>query len=156
MKTDNAENTAIKNELLSKTYYLPYLFIGKCNKTVEVNGRRITYSHHECFLADNQYPSDIKKVIRITGNNVTGKPISITDCIKWKIGEYGGYRVFFNDNNIDYTLFSNNLDCYGFDGHYISGYEAEELVNNHNVYVLNHEANDNDINAKTEVDSMFQ
>lgn len=67
-KAELSEEDKVKNELLSKTFDRAFLFYGDTDKTVEINGKQITYSHSECFFADSKNFGSIKRFIRLTGN----------------------------------------------------------------------------------------
>ena len=62
-----------------KTYPTERLYVGYYQKTITEDDSTFTYQHYDCFYADGEHTSKhgISKLIRITGDNLTNKPIHI-------------------------------------------------------------------------------
>ena len=96
VKVEESEEQRIERELKSKKYHRDYLFFGMCQKYMELNGRDVPYTYTECFLADGSQPLAINNVIRLTGDNVDGKPIPIKDCVSSKFDSCTFNNVIFD------------------------------------------------------------
>ena len=61
-----------------KTYPYEKLILGYCQKTITEDDITFEYPHFECFYTNGNFQSDnITKVIRLTGDNLTHRPISM-------------------------------------------------------------------------------
>ena len=152
--TQVSEEERIRRELMEKEYCCAYVFRGVYEKTIEVDGKTITYEHQNIFLDDSKYPLEITKVIRLTGENLSGKPITIDNYRREHVAfgkEYSGWWNYFDDEGHEYRLYASSYDKAE---KYITGYELNESVKKHNTYYINWELKK--IAKQEEVDAMFK
>lgn len=142
-----------KKELLSKSYHRKYVFCGQCDRIIEVNGQSVKYSHIDYFLADDWWPSTIKKVIKLTGDNLDGKPIPITGEFRFTPGNKSYYNPQFVYNGQKYSLSQDSIDSNNLENHYITGQELADRVTILNLQNINWELKKQE--EKQELDAMF-
>ena len=151
IKTEQIEKEKIRKKLMTKEYNGLYLFTGHCEKSIEVDGKVITYDHKDVFLANSKYTSEITKVVRLTGDNLSGKPISISRRRFFETKTHSGYWNYFYDEGQEYWLSSNNFsdNREGF----IMGSLLDRKAREYNEFSIKYELKK--IAEKNEVDEMF-
>jgi len=153
-KIEESEEDKIRKEILNKDYNRAFLFWGEYERDIEVNGKTITYSHSECFLADSKYASDITRFIRLTGKDINGKPIDINKKNYWSYGEWRGTDFYLEENGIEYKIeFCKCLDASWLNNHYISGNDIVNRTNKHNSIAI--ECKLERIEEQESIDEMF-
>ena len=151
---EESEEEKTRKELLSKSYHRKYVFSGYYYRFIEVNGESIKYLHHEYFLADDWWPSTIKKVIKLTGDNLDGKPIPITGAFRSVTNNRSYYLPEFVYDGQKYTLSQTSIDVDNLKNHFITGIElakrAQDLNNGNIDYALKKRA------EQEQIDEMFK
>lgn len=154
-KNEDSEEDKVKKELLSKTYNRAYLFYGFTDKTIEINGKQITYSHGECFLVDSKHFGSIKRVIRLTGNELTGIPVDVSGKECWKVGNNSGVVLHIEEGDIKYKIHDCRcLDESWITNHNMTGVEVASRVDQHNNFEINYILKK--LAEQEELDSMFE
>ena len=145
VKEEESEEDRIRRELMSRTYDANYLFYASHWKTVEINGKPITYSHLECYLSSDEWPCATTQLVRLTGDNLTGQPIPIK-YRRFIPGEFGfpdETITWFVDFEQKCMLFPNSIGntCYPKNKNlqYLTGYQIAEKVKEQNDCDLNRE-----------------
>ena len=151
---EESEDNKIRKALLSRSYNRAYLFFGECDRTIEIKGQTITYTHNECFIADNKDPASITRFIRLTGNNLTGNPINVKNYESWTIGGHNDRIFNIEENDVEYRIGSQCLDRSWLDNHYMTGYKIVKETNNRNKTLINKTLKN--IAEQEEVTSMFE
>lgn len=156
IEVEETEEEKITKKILSNKYDCIYLFRGRYDKTHTLNnGKTVTYSHSECFLANSKYPTEITKVKRITGSDLDDKTIEVIDGESWSTSSFRGYHPIVEDNNIKYILDSMSLSKSShLEDQYISGYHATTLMNQYNAVNLNYQLEQ--IAKQDEIDKMLK
>lgn len=155
IKSEESPEDKIKKDLLSRIYNRAFLFYGDSDRTIEINGETITYTHSECFLADSKYPSLIKKFIRLTGDNLNGTPVSVTKDEFWSYGEYSGTIFHIVENGAEYSISSNScLDESWLNDHSISGYGVVKATDRYNSIKINQQLEE--VTEQKSIDELFE
>ena len=143
-----SEEERIRRQLMEKEYHYDYIFSGMCRKTIEIDGKTITYDHREDFLTNSRHTDEITKVIRLTGDNLTGKPIIIT--YREFNSTTGRYWNYFYDEGYEYFLSSTCLSGSGS----ITGYELDKRERDTNKFYIDFELEK--LAKHDDVDEMFK
>ena len=155
VKNEESEEDKARKELLSKTYNRAFLFYGNVDRTIEIDGQGITYTHSECFLADNKYPSSIKRFIRLTGEKVDGNPVFVDKYDYWMVGNSNGVILYIQESGNVYTISSSDcLDASWLTNHNMTGYEAAEATRRYNNIKIDYALEE--IAEKKSIDSLFE
>ena len=154
-KREESEEDKVRKELLSKTYNRAYLFCGDTDKTVEINGKQISYSHSECFLVDSKHFGSVKRVIRLTGNELTGKPICVSEKECWQVGNTSGVVLHIEEGDVKYKIRDRScLDETWTTNHNMTGVEVASRVDQYNNFEINNILKK--LAEQEEIDSMFE
>ena len=155
VKKEESEEDKVRKELLSKTYNRAFLFYGDVDRTIEIDGQSITYTHSECFLADNKYPSSIKRFIRLTGENLDGTPVFVEEYDNWKIGDSSGVILYIQEGGVKYKISSSScLDACWLNNHNMTGYEVAEATDRYNNIKIDSKLKN--IAEQKSIDSLFE
>ena len=155
VKKEESEEDKVRKELLSKTYNRAFLFYGDTDRTIEVDGQNITYPHSECFIADNKYPSSIKRFIRLTRENFDGNPVFVEEYDYWKVGDSGGVNLYIQEGRVEYKISSSScLDSCWLNNHNITGYEVVEKTDRYNK--IKTDSALKNIAEQKSIDSLFE
>lgn len=128
----------IFQELMSRTYNRAYVFIGYYKREAIVDGVPIIYRHSECFFANDKYPDETTKFIRLTGDGVNGEILVAADVKSYDIGDCFGKELFVEDNGLQYIINSNcNIYNSWLDNNTLSGYKIKEYNDQLNDIYIN-------------------
>ena len=97
----------VRKNILSKSYNCELLYYGNITKTVEIDGKKISYTHSECFVADNRYPLSINRFVRLTGDNLTGRPITVDGRELWDTDTNPQVSLYIEENGVRYHINAN-------------------------------------------------
>ncbi len=155
IKSEESAEGKVRRELLSRTYNRAYLFFGESDRTIEINGQTITYAHSECFIADKEFPTSIKRFIRLTGNNLTGNPVNVREYDPWKIDKYSGIIFYVEENGVKYKISSSEcLDRSWLNDHYMTGYEVLSETDEYNTIKINQKLKN--LAKQKSIDELFE
>ena len=151
---EDSKEYKIRRELMARNYNSRYIFIGSYERTVNIKGKLVTYNHEDYFLANNRWASEITKVIRLTGDRLTGESVPIESCEFWECGKLSGLNLQINEDDHKYILRSTSLrDAFAYNKDFYTGYELENKIKERNDIDLNYHIKK--VLEQEEVESLF-